>query len=211
MKRIVFSFAVTLCAGWTLADDFGLNPAAGTDTVYFRSSAKLEFIEGKTTDIQGGFRFNPPNPRGELSGVLRVDLRTLKTGIETRDGHMRDRHLHTKDFPYAYFELLSASGFPDTIVVDSAYTIDVEGFFYIHGVKRRIAARLTASSRPPQSGSTAMKLDARFALRLDDFKIPRPKALFLKLAEVIEVEAVFTTLSTASIPVITLPDWPELH
>jgi len=51
---------------------------------------------------------------------------------------------------------------------------------------------------------------AKFAIKLDDFKIPRPKALFLKLAETIEVVAVFSGFTGASDVQIELPEWKKL-
>ena len=47
-------------------------------------------------------------------------------------------------------------------------------------------------------------------MKLDEWEIERPKALFLKLAETIEVEVVFTARSGAEKPAVELPDWPEL-
>ncbi len=182
-----------------------------TDTVYFRSTARLEFIEGKTNDLTGSVDFDPESPDSGISGILRVDLRTLRTGIETRDGHMRDNHLDTDEYPFAFFELSAVPKMPDRIVQDSTYSAVAEGLFYIHGVKRKLEAELSFSRRMKSDGNGRLLVRAKFQIALDDYKIKRPKALFLKLAKVIEVETVFQAASGEDTVEIILPNWPELQ
>ena len=213
LKAIILTASVVIIgAGAVRAVEYGLDPTRGTDTVSFRSTAKLEFIEGQTNDIVGGFVYDPNDSQGKVSGVLRVDLRTLRTGIALRDEHMREKHLHTEDYPYAHFELISLGDMPEALIADSAYESQARGFFYIHGVKREITAQLKFSKEDHADGrSESIRAVAEFALTLDDFRIPRPKALFLKLAETIQVRTVFTAYISQEPPLIVLPEWPELR
>jgi len=120
--RLLFLFIAACVLGVTArAEQFGLDVTQNRDTVYFRSTAQLEFIEGKTNTLTGSFTFDPNNTTAGASGVLQCDLRTLRTGIETRDGHMRERHLHTDKYPYAFFELTSVEGLPTAFKPDSTY------------------------------------------------------------------------------------------
>jgi polyisoprenoid-binding protein YceI len=205
----VFSLAL-LFASDISAGSYALDPTYSGDTVYFNSTARLEFLEGKTQTINGQFTFDAENPESGIGGVLAVDLRTLKTGIETRDGHMRDNHLHTENYPFAYFEVDSIAPVLSLAVADSVYTAKLMGKFYIHGVYREIEADLTIVRSLTILRSESIKVRAKFAINLDDFKIPRPKALFLKLAETIEVETVFRGFSSITSDPIELPDWPEV-
>ena len=192
------------------AESYGLDPTDSGDTVYFHSTARLEFVAGMTQNVSGMFTFDAENPEGSISGLLAVDLRTLKTGIATRDGHMRDNHLHTEKYPFAYFQVDSLEPVISLSVADSIYTARVIGKFYIHGVYREIEADLTIVRSLENSKSESIKVRAKFAIKLDDFKIPRPKALFLKLAETIEVVAVFSGFTGASDVQIELPEWKKL-
>ncbi len=208
MKRFIYAFVLCFCLATGIsASDFQLNPAAGQDSVFFRSTAKLEFIEGKSAAIDGSFSFDPENPNSNVSGVLRVDLRTLKTGIDTRDGHMRDRHLHTDKFPFAFFELTGVSGIEPlkANVTDSG---EVQGWFYIHGVKRQLSAPIEVVATT-ELGSEKVSIRTRFQIILDEYDIPRPKALFLKLAETIEVECIFSGYNNLPAMDISLPGWPS--
>ncbi len=190
----------------TRAETYSVKADSTTDSVYIKSKAKLEFFDGTGRDIVGSFQFDPTNPSAGATGILRFDLRTLNTGIELRNEHMRERHLHTDKFPFCYYELTSVTGLPGSIASDSTYTVSGSGFFYIHGVKRAMPSKI--SFKQTASGYS---VTATFAVELDEFEIPRPKALFMKLAEVIEVSASFVGTSGAAAETVTLPtDWKEL-
>ena len=211
MRYTILTFtAAMILSGSVSAENYGLDPTHSGDTVYFNSTARLEFVEGKTQIVSGMFTFDPKNPEGSISGLLAVDLRTLKTGIETRDGHMRDNHLHTEKYPFAYFQVDSVEPVIFLTVADSIYTAKVMGKFYIHGVYREIEADLTIVRSLANPKSESIKVRAKFALKLDEFKIPRPKFLFLKLAETIEVVAVFRGFLGPPVEQIELPEWKKL-
>jgi polyisoprenoid-binding protein YceI len=200
------TFACLLVCSTALAADYGLDPTAGHDTVYFRSNAKLEFIEGKTSNIEGRFSVDPEHAEGGITGLLRVDLRTLKTGIDTRDGHMRERNLHTDKYPYAFFEVDSVQGIPVRMESGVTHVGAVYGWFYIHGVRRPLEASIEVT-RSAGSGREKMSIRTKFQLNLDKYGIPRPKALFLKLAETIDVECIFSGYNNLDGAVIELPAW----
>lgn len=196
-----------LGSGVGRAAEYRLEPRHGTDTVHIESSARLEFLDGETQAIVGQFEFDPNQPQSGASAVLRVDLRTLKTGIDTRDGHMRENHLHTDEFPFCYFELTALEGMPPVLAPDSSYSATGYGRFYIHGVNRKIAAQFSITAIDDAGDPGRLRVRAEFDIHLDDFEIPRPRALFLKLAETIEITTVFTLHPGKPATPIGLPDW----
>lgn len=177
----------------------------GEDTVYFESSATLEFIEGESTDLSGWIKFDPANMNSPVEGEFRVDLRTLDTGIETRDEHMREDHLQTDKFPYAWFELNRLKGFPAKMPEKGEVGGQVAGYFIIHGVKRSLTAGLEISSEIDPDGGVIYSVRATFSIELDQYQIPRPKALFLKLAEIMEIELALKLHSQAKKQVFSIP------
>ncbi len=200
---IIFLFPI--CG---FSTDYSVEGNRETDTVYYRSDAKLEFIRGKCHDIVGNFSINEADLSDSISGILRVDLRTLRSGITTRDEHMRNRHLHTDKFPYAYFEFLTFKKMPESIKPDTTYTARPAGYFYIHGMKRALVARLEFSQSIDISGNKHLSVRVLFSIKLDDYKIDRPKALLFKLAEVIELEIIFEAHQSLSKSKLKLPNWP---
>lgn len=209
MKRLalVTISILTVLATNLFAGTYGIDPASTVDTVYFRSSAKLEFIEGKTTNLTGGFTVDPENTSSGVTGLFQVDLRTLRTGIEMRDEHMRERHLQTDQYPFAYFSIEHVSGLPAALKSDITYTVSGAGMFYIHGGKRSIPLSIEVRARAGGHASDSITVRAKFSLNLDDFGIPRPRAVFLKLAETINIEVIFTAYNNLAPAAITLPDW----
>ncbi len=211
MKKIYSAiFCVLIPASSLWAIDYGVALQSDSNTIYFNSSAKLEFLGGKTQHITGNFRFDPDNPSSAVAGILSVDLRTLKTGIDKRDEHMRNNHLHTDKYPYAYFELLSVDSLPHQMSFDSIYNVKAKGNFYIHGYYREVEANLMIVRKTVSTGGESLNVVADFDICLDEFKIPRPKALFLKLAETVNIKAVFTGSSQITAQSVELPDWPKL-
>jgi polyisoprenoid-binding protein YceI len=206
---LTVSAAVVLMAGFANARSYSTSPSNESDTVYFRSPAKLEFIEGATNKIAGSINMNADSAPAGVTGVFQVDLRTLKTDIDLRDEHMRERHLHTEKYPFAYFTIGAVAGCPQILRPDTTYVVQATGKFYIHGVWRSIAVTAEIGSARFSDEAESIAVRARFSVKLDDFGIPRPKALFLKLAETINIEVIFTAANNLPAPTITLPDWPE--
>lgn len=188
---------------------FELDPSTGTDTVFFRSTASLEFIVGRTTQIDGGFEYDPAAQTAEIDGLFRVDLRTLKTGINLRDEHMRDRHLETGEYPFAYFAADSLLITGESSGTELPISGTVFGWFFLHGEKRPLEADLRFRYTAVRDGAASIDARVSFEINLEDYKIKRPKALFLKLAETIEVELLFQANTNRERSEITLPEWVE--
>jgi polyisoprenoid-binding protein YceI len=207
IRRIEFLILAGLCAislaSSARAEKFYVAGAPESDSVVFESDAKLEFIEGTTNVISGVIDFDPTKPQLPCGGHLRVDARTLKTGIEMRDEHMRERHLQTDQFPFIEFVLKSVEGLPAQLESGSAQKFQLAGDFTVHGTTKAITAPgtvemvATGGFDKPQ----AMIVTATFNIKLDDYGVPRPKMLLLKLAETIRIRVRFVA-STGN-PVVT--------
>lgn len=178
-------FSATLICSNATAAVYTTTPADSSQAK-FESTAKLEFIDGYTYDINARINCNPDNLEKGVDGFVVVDLRTLKTGIEKRDEHMRDQYLHTESYPFARFAVTGISGMPNSLLTDSAYSCTVNGQMTLHGRLRDIAASATVTRR---SGSVNnLLITAQFRIALADYDIPHPQAVFLKLAKQLEIE-----------------------
>lgn len=194
---IVFSASIQASAA-----DFYVSGAPETDSVTFASDAKLEFIEGTTNSIVGAINFDPADSRAPVSGRLRVQAATLKTGNSTRDEHMRERHLHTAQYPHIEFVLKSASGLPAQLSSASANSLSISGDFTVHGKTLPITAPATVELLPgTDTLKQAILVTASFEIKLDDYGVPRPKVLMLKLAETIKIRVRF--IASTSNPKVT--------
>ena len=88
---------------------FTLLPRSSSAT--FKSDAPLETIVGHTADagLQGQLTVDPARPQ-MAKGTVKVDMNTVRTGIEERDHDMRAKYLQTgvEANRWVTFEVLSA-------------------------------------------------------------------------------------------------------
>ncbi|MBK7092688.1 MAG: YceI family protein [bacterium] len=204
INAILVALAIVVSASiQASAADFYVSGAPETDNVTFASDAKLEFIEGTTNAIVGVVSFDPANTTSPASGRIRVDAASLKTGIELRDEHMRERHLHTAQFPHIEFVLKSVSGLPAQLSPATETNLSISGDFSVHGKTLPITAPASVELLPPSDTlNQAILVTATFEIKLDDYGIPRPKMLLLKLAETIKIRVRF--IASTSNPKVTL-------
>ena len=150
--------------------------------VEFQSKATLESFGGKAKQVTAEFELNPADLKA-TKGTVTVDLRSLDTGIELRNKHMRENHLQTDSFPNAVFVLDSVRG--QTVLAHTGSTpLTVHGTMTMHGTKLGISAPGTVQ---PGLKPGTIRLQTEFPLKITEYRIPRPEFLFLKLAEEVKI------------------------
>lgn len=113
---------------------------------------------------------------------LKVPLGTLKTGIDLRDEHMKNKYLDVGKFPDATFHAadvkLPAGGIPKEM--------DVPGSLTIHGVTKQITAPVTLS----RDGQT-LTGETEFEVKLSDYGIDIPSFMGVTVAETVKIHCKF--------------------
>src|SRR5690606_23312653 len=97
--------AIALCiglAGVASAARYEIVPGDPNE-VTFVSKAPLETFDGSTKQIRGRIEIDPQALGDSITVEVSVDLASLDTGIELRNQHMRENHLHTEKHPEAVF------------------------------------------------------------------------------------------------------------
>jgi len=180
---------------------FILDDPSGKNFVQFTSSAMIEKIVGTTSNVGGKVTLDPDNLKAPVQAAIKVDLRTISTGIAMRDEHMRsDNYLNTTQFPEATFEF---DGAPTAVVakLEPGKPADVSfsGKFTVHGVTRpvTVTGKATFLNEIPewsQKGypGDVLYFDGGFTILLRDYNIQVPQLLVLKLAEEVAVNVSFT-------------------
>ena len=116
-----------------------------------------------------------------ISGEIKFNLESLKTGIEIRDQDMKEKYLQTKSYPVAKivfdkFQMPAGWNIKSPKVVTSSF----RGKLTLHGVEKEITGLFTIS--PDFSKTTA-----KFDVKLSDFKIQTPVYLGIKVADFVKV------------------------
>lgn len=174
MRPTAVVLAVLGCAwapAW--ADRFEIVPGK-PNQVRFESRAPLESFEGKTDQVRGHVDVSFDS-LSAMAVRVEVDLASLDTGIELRNKHMRENHLHTDKFPTAVFlgDTLSGAG---VLRPGETGAFKIRGRLELHGVQKPVEADVELTR-----AETGLHIKARFVVKLPDFEIPRPKFLLLQL------------------------------
>jgi polyisoprenoid-binding protein YceI len=174
---------------------FTFDDPTGRNIVMFTSQAPLETIIGRTSALYGFIDFDldslPDNPEV----FFECDLRSLKTGIDLRDEHMRsDGYLAADSFPIAEFRLISIfKTNNDVIFNETVANLTGRGEFILHGVVDTVTvtaeityfeANEVTETRLP---GDIVKFKADFDIRMSDYGITIPEEAILKLDDRIHV------------------------
>ncbi len=183
LKRIIILAALfSLLAVAVHAAEFVVKPGKPNEVV-FTSKAASESFQGRTDQMSGSITVDPAQVGDSVAVRIEVDLKSLSTGIGKRDQHMRDNHLETGKYPKAIFDGVTVKSGGGTLVAGIASKMEVEGNFTLHGVTRRLLATVEVLLKDERT----LQFKAAFKVPLADYKIDRPKFLFLKLGEVQEL------------------------
>lgn len=150
--------------------------------IRFESEAPLETVVGTTDRVTGTISLGPANLATGVSASISVEAASLKTGNKIRDGHMRNNHLQTDQYPIIRFTLKDSSLSGD-LPLDQTRQFEVTGEFSLHGVTKSITvpANVTYSS---DDSIHKLHVVTNFQVVLSDYNIPRPQFLIMKLDEV---------------------------
>lgn len=178
-------------SGWAKPLNFQVNNST-SNKISFTSDAPVEVINGHTKDVHGtirfddSFRFDKAHP---FNIEFSVNLASIDTGIALRNEHMRDNFLETAKYPKATFKATSIQiqGKPDLSKPQTVQLVS-KGNFTLHGVTSQKTIPLTVHYTPAEGNQKAtVNVSGKFPIKLQQHKIKRPEALFVKLAETVTV------------------------
>ena len=149
-------------------------------------------FDATTTALKGALTSGAGGAAGAFDGSLAVDLRTLDTGIDLRNSHLREKYLEVDKGPAFESATLSAidvKGFTEE-TTDARTTF--AGSLTLHGVSRRI----TGAAEIRRAGD-GVRVKASFAVVLADYGIAKPRFLGVGVKDVVHVEIDFGAVRRA--------------
>lgn len=144
-------------------------------SVQFTSEAPFETFVGKTSQVRGWMTYDVKTGK-PLKGEVVVDAASLKTGNRLRDKDMRNKFLETTQFPeirFLFEHVMSSE--------------KIKGKFTIHGVTRDETVPATFAVN-----DDGLRVTSSFPITLADYQIERPKFLWMRLGENVDVSVVLT-------------------
>jgi polyisoprenoid-binding protein YceI len=117
-----------------------------------------------------------------IGGEIKVHLDSLKTGLELRDQHMKEKYLETGRFPVAIFKLdpikLPLSKFESET--------NLQGILTIHGISKPATLKIEG-----EKSENGFEGSATADLNVTDFEIKIPEYLGIKVADKVKILAKF--------------------
>jgi len=151
-------------------------------------------FQAKTAALSGLLTPGASRPPSD-EGSFVVDLRTLDTGINLRNEHLRENYLEVDKAPgydkatLSEIELKGVN--PDAPEGKGSFT----GSLMLHGTKKTVSG--PAEIRKAGSG---LRVKASFPVNLSDFAIPEPRYLGVGVKNTVQVEVTFNASPAAATP-----------
>ena len=99
--------------------------------------------------------------------------------------HFNENYLETEKSPKTTFK----GTFKPKELSAGAQEVTAEGEYYIHGVTKKVTVPGTITKTPE-----GLSIQAKYPVKLEDYKIKIPKAVFYIIAEEVEVSVFFNYL-----------------
>jgi polyisoprenoid-binding protein YceI len=143
-------------------------------------------FEARTNSLTATLALSTARPVA-LAGEVSVDLRTLDTGISMRNGHMRDNYLEVGKGAGFDAAVLSDIRLPDGDAATLSGRTRFSGTLSLHGTKRAIAGDADV-----RRDGSSVRVDAAFAVRLEDYAIAPPRYLGVGVKDEVMVKVSLT-------------------
>jgi polyisoprenoid-binding protein YceI len=153
--------AATANADVTAATDAAAAPAGSTDravyrisvdesTVSFKITEELfgqpKEVVGTTNQVAGDILIDTSTPANSEIGVIRINVRTLKTDNENRNRAIRARILQSADDQYQFsqFTPTAVTGLPSSVAIGQEITFQITGNLQVRDVTKPVTFDVTA-------------------------------------------------------------------
>ena len=142
---------------------------------------------GTTSDIDGQIVFSADGAVDAEQSKIRVNVRTLRSDSDRRDGYIRGRSLESDRFPNVDIAVQEVRGLPWPLPASGQAAFQMEGGLTIRDQTRLVTWDVTANF----DGGTVDGL-AKTEVTFEQFGITKPRvAIVLSVADEIRLEVAF--------------------
>ena len=172
MKNFLFLILATLFS----ASTFAQTQITRSGKVQFYSDAKLEKIKAVTNEAKSILNTSTGDLAFELENV------GFKFENALMQEHFNENYMESKKFPKSTFKGKIADLSKVNFTQDGTYDVTVAGDLTMHGVTNKVS---TPGTITVKAGKISAK--AIFDVKLADYKIAVPTAVFQKIAETVKI------------------------
>src|SRR5690606_11577727 len=144
--------------------------------VVFEAVGKPSFlkIKGQGEGPTGEVRLAP-----KIQGTFKFKMDTLKTGIDLRDQHMKEKYLQVAEHPTAELKIEDVQNFDPA---KESQSLPFTGHLTIHGVQKPVAGNVDVTKE-----DKGYKVKAAFETKISDYAIDIPSYSGITVADAVKV------------------------
>lgn len=151
---------------------------------------------GATSAITGGIVLSGRGGVDTAASRITIDLSTLKSDKDRRDGFIKRRTLVTDSFPHAVLQVTGITGLPAVLPTSGTVNLTVSGNLTVHGVTKPTTWTVAATVN-----GTAWTGKAHTNVKFGDFGMTQPRVpVVLSVVDDIRLEWDFTLVREPSGP-----------
>ncbi len=125
---------------------------------------------GVTEKVEGAIVFGADGAVDSARSRIIVDMASLRSDSDRRDGYVRNNTLETGKYPTAELVVKRLTGLPWPLPSSGEASFDIIGDMTIHGVTKELTWRATAQFG---EGSVSGQAETNFTFDTFDMDIPR--------------------------------------
>ncbi|HUQ83472.1 MAG TPA: YceI family protein [Gemmatimonadaceae bacterium] len=143
---------------------------------------------GATKEVTGGISFDAKGNIVPASSKFRVNVGTLKSDKDRRDGYIRGRVLETTKFPTVELAPKAIKGLTQPLPTTGSKTFQVVGDLTVHGVTKPTTWQVEATFNGTRVSGTATTM-----FPFSEFGLTQPRVpIVLSVADTIKLEYTFS-------------------
>jgi len=183
MKRsIIFCFLTCLICLPAFAASDTYTILRRLSEINFDVSAQLHNVHGVSKEFSGTIT-GDPNDITAAHIVVKLDPSSLNTDNEKRDKDLRQKCLEVDKYPAIQFESSSIEAESKTLTAGKPVKATIKGTLRLHGLEKQIAVPVTILLN-----NDTLTADGSLAIVLDEYKIQRPKVVFVRLQNDVKIK-----------------------
>jgi polyisoprenoid-binding protein YceI len=143
---------------------------------------------GATKEVTGGLSFDAKGNLVPASSKFTVNVGTLKSDKDRRDGYIRSRVLETTKYPTVVLAPKAIKGLTQPLPTTGSQTFQVVGDLTVHGVTKPTTWQVEATFNGTRVSGTATT-----AFPFSEFGLTQPRVpIVLSVADTIKLEYTFS-------------------
>jgi polyisoprenoid-binding protein YceI len=183
----LFSLFILLPSAKAMDSRFVLKKTNGVVRFLATGNPSAMKINGEGSGPEGQLVISNDDKSSVLNGNFSFDLNSLKTGIDMRDSHMKEKYLEVEKFPNASFSIDSLNISENILKNVEKKALAFSGKLNLHGKEHSIVGITDIKLDKDQ-----LKIFAKFKIKSSDFSIEVPSFAGITVGDEISIEVDLT-------------------